>query len=300
MAFEKPIFAFFGEGVIFNEKMSRHTTLKVGGEAKYFITVKSLLGINRATEFAHQNNLTLKVVGNGSNLLVSDNGFNGVILSIKGLNDITHYQKGDIIYLTVGGGAMLFEVFRYCVQNGISEIEGLAGIPATIGGAVKMNAGAFGYTVGETVEEVTVLKNGKIQTLNNKQCGFSYRKSRIGKDDIIVSVKLRLKKDKSEEILDRFTYFKELRKNTQPKGFTCGSVFKNPNGLYVGLLIETAGLKGKMIGGAKVSEKHANFIENVKSATATDVKRLIDIIKYEVNKKFNVLLEEEVELLGEF
>ena len=276
-----------------NEDMSLKTSLKVGGKAKYFVEPESVWTFVESVKAAKEYGINYKIVGNGTNLLISDKGYDGLILRTKYLDRVL-LDKGEIIALC---GVTLNRLVTFSLGCGRVGAEGLVGIPATIGGAICRNAGAFGYTVSDHLSEVTSVKGGEIIRRRKGECRFSYRKSIfLNGDEIIVSAKFHFPK-RRESVKTDFT---EKRRKTQPLGRTCGSVFVNPPNVYAGKLIEDAGLKGLTVGGATVSDMHANFIVTRDGATAEDVYGLINTVKKEVFKKFGVKLAEEVEYVGEF
>lgn len=276
-----------------NENMTEKTSLKVGGAAKYFVSPESVYTFTECIRAAENAGVKYKIIGNGTNLLVSDLGFDGLILCTKNLNGLL-LDKGEIIALC---GTPLKKFSDFVRGSGRTGAEGLADIPATVGGAVFQNAGAFGFTVSDRLSEVTSLKNGEIIRRGKKDCRFGYRDSVFKRNgEFIISAKFKFEKRKASDNKD----YSLLRKASQPYARTCGSVFLNPDGDHAGRLIESAGLKGLRLGGAAVSDKHANFIVTEVGAKARDVYELIKKIKKEVYEKFNVKLIEEVEYLGEF
>ena len=257
-------------GVKKNVLLKNYTTFKIGGKAKYFFVAKTKKDLVEAIKLAKKMKLPFFVLGGGSNILVSDKGFNGLVIKF-GQPLSSYIPKG---------------------------LEWAVGIPGTIQGAVCGNAIAFKKSMKDVVKEVEVFdtKTEKVKIFKNKDCRFSYRNSifRKKKNLIILSVKIKSKKSDAKKIKQYLDY----RKKTQPLNFpSAGSVFKNPTGFSAGKLIEDCGLKGKKVGNVKISEKHANFIVNLGRGKAKDVMKLIKIIKNRVKKKFGVTLEEEIELL---
>ena len=282
-----------------NEKLSLKTSLGVGGEARYYVQPESVNGLIRCANAANVCGVPFKTIGNGTNLLVSDKGYDGLIACTKNLNGLL-LDKGEIIALC---GTPLLRFVNFVSGSGRTGAEGLAGIPATVGGAICNNAGAFGFCVSDYISEVTLLNQGEIVRLKKVQCGFGYRQSAFSNFGIyegatVISAKFRFPRRKIRHKSGADYY--AIRKLTQPSGRTCGSVFKNPHGGYAGRLIEDAGLKNFRVRGAYVSDVHANFIITEENATATDVYTLIREIKRRVYDKFGVTLKEEVEYLGEF
>lgn len=287
------------ENVLYNEPMSKHTSFKVGGNVDIFLKVNSFDKLQKIIEISKANNLPITVVGNGSNLLVSDKGIRGVV--IKYIADNCEYLSSDIIEVEAGAinGAIAYGL----LNKELSGFEFASGIPGTIGGAIFMNAGAYGSEMKDIVVDVTYLDIGdnRIKTIENKDCEFSYRSSFFCKDEskIIVKAKLKFTKATKQEIQSKMDEYREKRIETQPLNYpSAGSTFKRGNGFVTARLIDEAGLKGYKIGGAQVSEKHAGFIINTGDATAKDVLDLIDYVKQKVYEKFNVKIETEVRILG--
>jgi len=296
-----------------------HTTFKIGGPARYFFVAQNEKDLKNAILWAKKKKIPFFILGGGSNVLFSDEGFRGLVIKLRN----TRYEIRNT-KVTAEAGVPLQKLVLETAKKGLSGLENLAGIPGTLGGAIWGNAGAFEREIGDLVEEVKIFKieNCKLQIakLKNKDCKFGYRDSifKKRKNWIILESTLKLKKGKRKEIEEKIKEILKLRKEKQPLEFPCvGSVFKNvsiekvpkkiqerfrekiKNGfLPAGVLIEVAKLKGYQIGGAKISEKHANFIVNVGNAKANDVMQLIEKIKKEVKKKFRVQLEEEIGLVG--
>lgn len=259
-----------------NEDMKKHTTFKIGGNAKFFIIPKNVQQILESIKFAKSKNLPYFILGNGSNLLVDDKGYNGVIISLKELNKISLEKQGQNAFVCVEAGVNLFRLNQFLANNSISGIEWSYGIPASFGGSVKMNAGAFEKCVGDFLCEITVLKNGKIKKI--KKINFSYRNSFLT-DEIILSGKLKLKEGEKDEIKAKMSSFLTKRRQTQPYDLpSAGSIFKRNNFLPA-KIIDDFGLKGLILGEAQISKKHAGFIVNLGNATSKDVLKLIHIIK---------------------
>lgn len=281
-----------------NESMKKHTTIGVGGNAKYFASPKSLYALRLLIESAKSHKIKRFILGKGSNVLFLDGGFNGLVISTARLNEITYYN-GKVKALC---GAMLSSVIDFAKARSLSGIEKLYGIPASLGGAITMNAGAFGVNISDYIDTVETIKNGKLEKYYKSDCRFGYRKSRFltGKE-VVVSATFNFINQAKELTEAQIKCQKDLRKNIHPTGRSFGSVFKNPKGhqLKAGELIERCGLKGYKIGGAMISNKHANFIINNKNATAKDILNLIYEIKERVYKSFNLELKEEVIIVGE-
>lgn len=286
------------------EPMKKHTTAGLGGNARIYAEAESLYSLSSALNAAKRHAAKCKVVGNGSNLLVSDEGFDGLIISAARLKDAFITKDG----LRVGAGLTLSALTQFALRLGLGGAEELVGIPGTVGGAIKTNAGAFGKSVSDILVSAEVLTDGKIEKRKAEELSFGYRKSGLKKGETVVAATFGLYSAKPSEIEKRRAEFISLRRAKQPQGRSFGSTFKNPKRvkceeikrLGAGAIIEKAGLKGFSFGGASVSHKHANFITLSSSATAKEVKTLIEGIKTRVYEKFGVKLSEEVEYVGEF
>ena len=284
-----------------DEIMSKYTSFKVGGPADIFIKVKTHEELKYILEYVKENKIPLTVIGNGSNLLVKDKGIRGITIKLD-FNEIEIEEKDNEVIIDVGAGVKLGMLAAILQKKEIAGFEFASGIPGTIGGAVRMNAGAYGKEMQEIVSEVTYIdENGKIETLKNDEIDFSYRHSRFKeKEDIIISSKLKLEKGRVEEIKERTETFKNARLEKQPVDMpSAGSTFKRGTNYISAGLIDEAGLKGYTIGGAQVSLKHAGFIVNTGNATAKDIQDLIDYVIKVVYEKFGKVLELEVEVIGE-
>ena len=277
--------------------LSELTTFKIGGVARFVCFPQNFKELIKLKELCAKRNISHFILGNGSNCLIKDEFFDGIVICTKKLNRIKLKNDGVV---TVECGVLLPKLCSFCVKNGLSGLEALCGIPATIGGAVKMNAGAFGTEIGDVVECVTVFENGKTIKLDKSKLFFQYRKSVFTKSEncVILSVVLRLKKSTSLLVQSKIKEFTLKRSATQNVGYpSAGSVFKK-NVVPSSKLIADCGLKGARIGGAMVSNVHAGFIVNLGGATCVDVLNLIALIKREVKKKFSVELELELIILG--
>ncbi len=297
MGFKQELIDFSQVKVTFGEQMKKHTSLGVGGNAEYFAYIDTLYGLNKLLALAKEYRVPFKVIGNGTNILVADGGFEGLIISLKGLNDVFFARD----FVKVMAGATIDKLSKFCIDHKLSGMEALSGIPATVGGAVVMNAGAFGNNISDHVVSVQTLCGGKIKTYDKNECKFGYRKSRfLGSKEVVVSATFSFRESAREVICASVKNYAEIRKSIQPLGRSCGSVFKNPKDKTAGYLIDLAGLKGQKIGGASISTVHGNFIMNEGKATANDVFLLINYIKDKIKKEFGITLTEEVELIGEF
>ena len=284
--------------VLCMESMQKHTSWRIGGPAEIMVLPASADDIGQCLQFARERHIPLTVMGNGSNLLVKDNGIRGIVLKIsRGFNKIV--VSGPNI--TAEAGALVPLVAKKAAEAGLSGLEFAAGIPASIGGAVVMNAGAHGQSIDEVIREVTVLTPaGEMLVLKKEDIGFRYRKSGIDKNLIILQADFVLTPGDPLEIRAKNETNLIKRRRSQPLEYpSAGSVFANPPGQWAGWLIEQVGGKGMRVGDALVSEKHANFIVNVERATAEDVLQLIAQIKQKVFEKFNIELKLEVQVVGE-
>lgn len=281
-----------------NISLKGFTTFNIGGKAKYFFTAESKEELLKAVFAAKKIKLPFFILGRGSNILVSDKGYKGLVVKIK--NDELKVKKFEI---TAGAGLSLGRLLVLAASNGLSGIEWLVGIPGTVGGAIYGNAGGFGKSMKDVVKKVEILdsKSLKLKTYNLKDCRFSYRESvfKKNKNLIILSTVLKLRKSPKSKIKGKIKEYLNYRKERQPLNFpSAGSVFKNPVGFSTGELIEKCGLKGRRIGNIKISEKHANFIVNLGNGQAKDVKKLINLTKASVKNKFKINLKEEIQYLG--
>ncbi|AVK62009.1 UDP-N-acetylmuramate dehydrogenase [Lactobacillus sp. CBA3605] len=281
-----------------NESLSHYTNTKTGGPADYVAFPKSIDETKTLIDFANAQAMPLTVIGNASNLIVKDGGIRGLTLILTQMNQI-HASETTVV---AEAGAALITTTKAACQAHLTGLEFAAGIPGSIGGAVFMNAGAYGGEISEVVAEVTVITPaGQLKTLTNVELNFGYRHSTIQDyDDIVVNATFNLKAGNQAQIQARMDELNTLRAAKQPLEWpSCGSVFKRPTGYFTGKLIHDAGLQGTRVGGAEVSKKHAGFIINVDHATATDYLNMIHHIQAVVFEKFGVHLEPEVRIIGE-
>lgn len=281
-----------------NEKLDAYTYTKTGGPADVLIFPVSKEEVQAAIKWTHDNNVPLTILGNSSNVIIRDGGIRGVVIILTELNGIK-VEKNKLI---VHSGAKLIDTSKRALHEGLTGLEFACGIPGSVGGAVFMNAGAYGgevKTVIETVEVVT--REGVRKIYQNDELDFSYRNSILQEtDDVVIETVFTLEKGKKDKISEKMDELTELRTAKQPLEFpSCGSVFKRPTGYFTGKLIQDAGLQGKMWGGAQISTKHAGFIVNANNATATDYIELIEFIKEEIWNIYEVKLETEVRIIGE-
>lgn len=284
--------------IIENEELKKHTTYKVGGISNAVIYPENVTKLKELIKYIKENNIKYKIIGNGSNLLFSDKKFDGIIIKLNKLNDL-QIDKNVVV---VESGYQIIKLSMICASKGLSNLEFASGIPATVGGAIHSNAGAYNSEMSDVVSEVTVLdKNLNIITLKNEECNFAYRYSifKDNNDYIILSAKIIMKESNKDEILKLIEERKKRRIESQPLEYpSAGSVFRNPEGLSSWKLIDDLGLKGYSVGGAKVSEKHANFVINYNNATANDIKSVIEYVQKKVKEKYNIELKVEQEFVN--
>ncbi len=288
------------DNLITDEPMSRHTTFRSGGPATLFLRVRSVSELFEVKRILDDAVVPYFIIGNGSNLLVSDKGYDGAVISLELLNRIT--LEGDSA-IRVEAGALNSSVAAFARDNSFTGFEFAAGIPGTIGGAMIMNAGAYGGEMKMITKEVKVLSpEGREMTLDNDAMEFGYRTSAIkGKGFIVLSALLALEKGDQGAITDRMTELALKRKEKQPLEYpSAGSTFKRPEGYFAGKLIEDAGLRGYSVGSAAVSDKHCGFVINKGDATSSDIYRLIQEVKERVYEDSGVNLEPEVIMIGDF
>lgn len=288
------------ERVYVDEPMSRHTTFRVGGPADFFVTPKAKEEVRDVIRICKEAGMPYYIIGNGSNLLVSDAGYRGVIVQIyKEMNEVK--VEGDLV--KAQAGALLSGIAAKALGAELSGFEFASGIPGTIGGACVMNAGAYGGEMKDVLESVTVLTGeGKIIELGRNELELGYRTSVIAKKGyIVLGAVLKLERGDGEKIKTYMDELKEKRVTKQPLEYpSAGSTFKRPEGYFAGKLIQDSGLKGFTVGGAQVSEKHSGFVINKGNATAADVMELIRQVTAKVKEDTGVTMEPEVKQIGEF
>lgn len=287
------------ENVLQDEPMSRHTTFRTGGPAEYLVSPE-IGSIPEVIAFCRAQEIPLTVIGNGSNLLVGDKGIPGVVVEIGRMMGEIRLEGNKI---TAQAGALLSAVSAKAASEGLTGLEFASGIPGSVGGAVIMNAGAYGGEIKDTLVAATVLtKEGEIVRLPAADLDLSYRHSNLPeKESVVLEAEFVLTEGDVDQIAETLADLKQKRTSKQPLEYpSAGSTFKRPEGHFAGKLIEDAGLKGYTIGGAQVSEKHCGFVINKGGATSEDVLNLIRYIQDVVQEQFGVALETEVRLLGEF
>ena len=279
-----------------NEDMSKHTSFKAGGKAKFYIKAKTVEDVINTVKISKENNIPIVVLGNGSNILFKDEEFNGIVLKIE--LDTLKIEENII---TAEAGVKNAILGRKALDNNLQGFEFAAGIPGTIGGAIRMNAGAYGGEIKDIVQDVEYLdyEDLKIKKITNKECNFEYRHSVFCENkNIILSATFKLENGIKEEIANRMNEFAKSRKEKQPLEYpSAGSTFKRGTDFITAKLIDECGLKGYQIGGAQVSEKHAGFIINKDNATAKDIIDLIEYVRKTVKEETGKLIELEVEII---
>ncbi|MFB7140117.1 UDP-N-acetylmuramate dehydrogenase [Gottfriedia sp. NPDC056225] len=285
--------------LLINEPLANHTTMKIGGPAEYLVIPKTVNQIKEIINLANEHGINVTVIGRGSNLLVSDQGIEGVVIKIS---DCLDHIDVDGTKVIVGAGYSVIRLATQLSRKGLSGLEFASGIPGSVGGAVYMNAGAHQSDFSKITARAHILfPDGKFEWLTNEELDFSYRTSVLQhkRKGFVIEAELQLQEGSKEASTALMQKNKDYRRETQPWNYPCaGSIFRNPLPQYAGNLIERAELKGYQIGGAKVSEMHGNFIVNAGNATSKDVLDLIAFIKKTILEKFNVQLETEVEIVG--
>lgn len=287
------------DSVFYNEPMKNHTTFRIGGPADFFVQPDTSDKIRSVLKFASDENIPIFVMGNGSNLLVRDKGIRGIVLCIGERFSQVSFERDRV---SAQAGILLSALSNKILESSLSGFEFASGIPGTLGGAISMNAGAYGGEMKDIVETVTLMDfRGNISTLSNEEMGFAYRKSLLTTNpQIVLSATLRLTLGIREEIKNIIDELTQKRVSKQPlTAYSAGSTFKRPEGYFAGKLIEDAGLKGLRMDNAAVSEKHSGFVINLGNADCENILNLISFVKTRVYQEFGVRLEEEVKIVGE-
>ena len=293
------IINLFNSKILIDEPLRKHTTFGVGGNASIFIYPKDKNDLVKLLKYVSKENIDIFFMGSGSNLLVSDKGFDGIIISLK--KSFKNFKVNDSLEANIGTGVMLGHMVRLLTKKSVKGLESLVGVPGTLGGAVIMNAGAYGSEISNYLISIKVLDlNGNEKIYKKDDINFSYRFSSISNQEIVIEAKFKFKKGNLGNITKNKSDASKKRRNSQPLQFrSAGSIFKNPkSNIAAGYLIDKSNLKGLRIGDAEISTKHANFIINHGNASSGDILQLIKIIKKTVKKKFDINLELEVKLLG--
>lgn len=290
------------ENVKRQEPLSLHTTFRIGGPADYYLLPENEGQLLKVVDYCRQKELPHFFIGNGSNLLVSDEGYRGVVISLqKHFKDIAAEETADGTKLTAGAGVLLSSLATRAAEHSLTGLEFASGIPGTLGGAVMMNAGAYGGEICQVLTMARVLcADGSIREYSNEELAFGYRHSRLMEEHgIVLSAEFFLKKGNAEEIRGKMADFNRRRREKQPLEYpSAGSTFKRPEGYFAGKLIEDAGLKGYRVGGMEVSEKHSGFVINKDHGTAEEALQLIRDVQRIVEEKYHVFLEPEIRFLG--
>lgn len=287
------------KNLLHDELLSKHTTFKVGGPAKNFVVADDIEELEAAFDLARQNNLPQAVIGAGSNILCSDDGFSGVVIKLgKSFEEVIVEEDR----ISAGAAVGLTKLAQLAQEKGLAGLAFAVGIPGTLGGAIYVNAGAYNQSIGPLVESISLYKPKlEVKKVDASGIEFSYRRCRLPSQGIIIGAILQLKKGDRKEISREMGEFRERRRLSQPLSFfSAGSIFRNPQGRRAASLIEEAGCKGLKVGDAVVSEMHANFIVNEGKAKAQDIYQLMMLVRERVHKKFGLVLEPEIHMIGKF
>ncbi|MBI2620220.1 MAG: UDP-N-acetylmuramate dehydrogenase [Ignavibacteriales bacterium] len=291
----KDIQTFFRGRLTIHEPLAPYTSMKVGGPADYYLEPADKDDVVGIVRYLEENKFPFMMVGRGSNLIISDEGYRGAAINLEeGISRVT-LEEGLIV---AEGGARLTKLVDFCVQSSLSGLEWAAGIPGTVGGAVVMNAGAHGGEIKDSLVDVEVYRGGSVLRIEKEKADLSYRRSGFTAD-IVLSARFNLQPGNRDEIMKRRSELIAKRNATQPLNLpNSGSMFKNPPGTFAARLIEQAGLKGKRVGNVQISEKHANFMVNLGNARAEDILRLIELVRRTVHQNTGIQLDLEVKLIG--
>ena len=285
------------------EPLARYTSMKIGGPADYFIEAESAAALAALLTALERGGENFYLLGNGSNVLISDRGVRGVVIRLAGeFKQADWREAGESARVDAGAACAVTQLVRQAARKGYGGLEFAEGIPGSVGGALFMNAGAFGSEFEKVVDRVEAMtRKGEPLHLARAEMMFSYRDSHLPHGTVITRVGLRLHRHESAAVSTKVRELVGKRKSSQPSGFpNSGSMFRNPPGDYAGRLIEAAGLKGKRLGQAQISERHANFIVNHGGATASEVRRLMDLARGEVRRQFGIELAAEVKFVGDW
>ena len=290
-----------GKDVLFDVPMSQYTTLRIGGNVEALYKARDINGLKEMKAFFVDKGIPYLVTGRGSNLLVRDGGLKGVAIILEGSLAAINSTPMKGPYIIAGAGTPLHQLVTFCIENGLSGAEFLAGIPGTVGGGVAMNAGSWGHEMKDVISKVTILTGkGMTEKRNREALTFAYRGLKLNAEEIILNVMLSLKFAKPALIREKVVLNMKQRKERFPFDMpSAGSIFKNPEGDYAGRLIEAVGLKGKTIGGAMISPKHANIIVNKDKASSSDILSLMDLAAGKVKEMFDIQLLPEIKVVGE-
>ncbi len=290
-----------GDKIIFDCPMAQYTTWRIGGNGEALFKADNAEELRQVITYLNGEDIPYFPIGRGSNLLIKDKGIEGLVILLTGPLATIKPENDDDLKIMTGAGLPLLELMSYCRTSCRGGFEYFAGIPGTVGGAVIMNAGAFGQEFGDRVVEIHIITpEGRLEIRDKAQLRFTYRHFEIEQGAIIIRARLKADRETQEVVTERISNYLKKRKKNQPLDYpSAGSVFKNPPDDYAGRLIENTGLKGKKIGGAMISEKHANFIINTGDAMAKDVLDLIDLTQAEVKKQTGIELKTEIKVVGE-
>ena len=289
------------EKILYNEPMKKYTTFKVGGPAECLIKIDNEADLKEILEFSKINNIPLTILGNGSNVIVLDSGIKGITLIIKIEKLEIENSTSDVVKIKLGAGEKIAKIGRIFLKKGLAGFEEISGIPGTVGGATRMNAGAHGKEMKDIITKVKCLDmDGNEKIFTNAEMNFGYRTSKIKNEKyIITEIEIELTKGNTKEIKEKMDEYLNYRKEKQPIEYpSAGSTFKRGEDFITAKLIDEAGLKGLSVGGAEVSDKHAGFIINKGNATAKDILDLIEIVKEKIYEKYQKKIELEVEIIG--
>jgi UDP-N-acetylmuramate dehydrogenase len=299
----KALQSITGLKVKIDEPLARYTSMKIGGPADYFVEAEDDAALRQLLALLQAHGAAVCLLGNGSNVLISDRGMGGAVIHLTGDFKRVVWRESDAgVTADVGAACMVTQLARAAARKGYAGLEFAEGIPGSMGGALVMNAGAYGSEFEKIVEQVEgVTPQGGAFCLSRTQLNFSYRDSHLPPDVVVTRVGLRLCKDEAARVSSKLRELVTRRKSSQPSGHpNSGSMFRNPPGDFAGRLIEAAGLKGKRIGQAQISDRHANFIVNLGGARADEVRQLMDLARAEVKQRFGVELVSEVKYLGDW
>jgi len=290
-----------GEAILFDVPMSQYTTLRVGGNVEALYKARNLGALKKMMTFLMDEGIPYLVTGRGSNLLVRDEGLKGIAIILDESFAVIESTSLEEPYIVVGAGMPLYKLVDFCTKEGLAGVEFLAGIPGTVGGGVAMNAGSWGQEMKGVINEVTILKDrGIVEKRDSLRLNFTYRGLDLNTGQIILNARLNLEFDNPALIRKKVVSNMQRRKERFPVDMpSAGSIFKNPKGDYAGRLIDAVGLKGKTIGGAMISSKHANFIVNKGNASSSDILALMDLAVAKVRDMFNIQLLPEIKVVGE-
>ncbi len=289
--------------LFYDVPLARHTTFGIGGKAYSLLLPKDKDDLIEAVRFFKENRIPFFVLGAGSNVLFLDKGFPGVVIKIMGMLDSLTILKGgnlasEEVLIYAGAGVSLQKLISFSIKNALKGLEFLAGIPGTVGGAIASNAGAFGQEIKDVIDSIEILDNDQIMWIKSAPERFSYRKGPVEKNELILGAIIKVKIGPSQDSRAKIIEYVKWRRDNQPRAKSAGSIFKNPEGVPAGRLIEELGFKGYRIGNAMVSYKHANFIINLGGAKASDVLSIMKAIKERVWEEYKISLEPEIRIVN--